>query len=128
MTIGRRFGEHKRTTGEARVEMKLYLGNLPFKATEADISAWFQQQGFAVDSVTIMRDRFSNEPRGFGFAEIHDDTAAQRAVEVCHGQQMGGRALVINEARPMSKGGGDRGGDRGERGDRGPRPPRRERY
>jgi RNA recognition motif-containing protein len=98
--------------------MKLYLGNLPFKTTEADISAWFQQQGFAVDSVTIMRDRFSNEPRGFGFAEIHDDAAAQRAVEVCHGQQMGGRALVINEARPMSKGGG---------GDRGPRPPRRER-
>jgi RNA recognition motif-containing protein len=103
--------------------MKLYLGNLPFKATEADISAWFQQQGFAVDSVTVMRDRFSNEPRGFGFAEIHDD-AAQRAVEVCHGQQMGGRALVINEARPMSKGGG--GGRGGDRGDRGPRPPRRE--
>jgi len=108
--------------------MKLYLGNLPFKATEGDIADWFQQHGITVDSVTIMRDRFSNEPRGFGFAEIHDNAEAQRAVEQCHGQPMNGRALVINEARPMTKGpggGGDRGprgGDRG--GDRGDRPPR----
>jgi len=84
--------------------MRLYLGNLPYKATEADVSAWFQQHGFAVDSVTIMRDRFSNEPRGFGFAEIHDAQEAQRAIQECHGQQMNGRALVINEARPMEKG------------------------
>jgi RNA recognition motif-containing protein len=98
--------------------MKLYLGNLPFKVSEADVLAWFQQQGVTVDSVTIMRDRFSNEPRGFGFAEIHDDAEGQRAIQQCHGQQMGGRALVINEARPMTKGPGGGGGG-------GSRPPRR---
>lgn len=97
--------------------MKLYIGNLPFKAAEADISAWFQQHGIRVDSVTVMRDRFSNEPRGFGFAEIQDENEAHRAIESCHGQQMNGRALVINEARPMTKGGPPRGD----------RPPRRER-
>lgn len=103
--------------------MKLYIGNLPFKVNEADVSGWFQQHGVTVDSVTIMRDRFSNEPRGFGFAEIHDDNEGHRAIESCHGQQMNGRALVINEARPMPKG----GPPRGDRGDRGDRPPRRER-
>lgn len=96
--------------------MKLYLGNLPYKASEADISDWFQSHGVAVDSVTIMRDRFSNEPRGFGFAEIHDEAAGARAVEACHGQDMGGRALVINEARPMKPGGGRGPGGGGGRG------------
>lgn len=94
--------------------MKLYLGNLPFKVTEGDVSGWFAQHGVHVDSVTIMRDRFSNEPRGFGFAEIHDDNEGQRAIQSCHGQQMNGRALVINEARPMTKGPGG-GGERGSR-------------
>jgi RNA recognition motif-containing protein len=113
-------------TGELR-RMKLYLGNLPFKVSESDVTTWFQQHGVTVDSVTIMRDRFSNEPRGFGFAEIHDDAEGQRAIQECHGQQMGGRALVINEARPMTKGPGGGGGDRGDRGERGPRGPRRDR-
>ncbi len=90
---------------------KLYVGNLPYQATESDLSDWFQQHGVTTDAVTLVRDKFSNEPRGFGFAEINDDRLADQAVEMCHGQEMMGRALVINEARPQVKGGG--GGYRG---------------
>ena len=67
--------------------------------------AWFQQQGVATGAVSVMRDRYSNESRGFGFAEI-DDADLEHAVEACNGKQFMGRALVINEARPMEKGGG----------------------
>jgi RNA recognition motif-containing protein len=59
-----------------------------------------------------MRDRFSGEARGFGFVEINDDTAANHAIEACNGRDLMGRALVVNEARPMAPregGGGGRG-------------------
>ncbi len=99
---------------------RLYLGNLPYRISESDVSDWFQQQGVHVDVVTLIRDKFSNEPRGFGFAEIGDDSAADRAVETCNGKEMMGRALVINEARPMTKsGGGGAGGGYGGGGDGG---------
>ncbi len=95
---------------------RLYIGNLPYRATEADLSAWFQQQGVTTGAVSVMRDRFSNESRGFGFAEV-DDGDLEHAIEACAGKPFMGRALVINEARPMEKGGGPRrarggGGDR----------------
>jgi RNA recognition motif-containing protein len=98
-----------------RAEVKrLYIGNLPYRATEADLTSWFQQQGVNTGAVSVMRDRFSNESRGFGFAEV-DVWDLERAVEACNGKQFMGRALVINEARPMEKGGGRRtrtsGGD-----------------
>lgn len=86
---------------------RLYIGNLPYRATESDLSAWFQQQGINASNVSVMRDRFSNESRGFGFAEV-EDSEIERAVEACNGKQFMGRALVINEARPMEKGGGPR--------------------
>ena len=86
---------------------RLYIGNLPYRATEADLSTWFQQQGVPTGAVSVMRDRFSNESRGFGFAEV-DDAELDRAIEACSGKQFMGRALVINEARPMEKGGSRR--------------------
>lgn len=92
---------------------RLYLGNLPYRISESDVSDWFHQQGVNVDVVTLIRDKFSNEPRGFGFAEINDDAEADRAVEACNGKEMMGRALVINEARPMTKSGGGGGGGYG---------------
>jgi len=99
--------------------MKLFVGNLPYSATEADITDFFTQAGVSVDSVNVMRDRFTGEARGFGFVEINDDGAANRAVEACNGRDLMGRALVVNEARPMvpregrgGGGGGDRGGRR----------------
>ena len=81
--------------------MKLFVGNLPYSATEADLTDFFSQSGVTVDSVNVMRDRFTGEARGFGFVEISDDSAANRAIESLNGRDLMGRALVVNEARPM---------------------------
>jgi RNA recognition motif-containing protein len=94
---------------------KLFVGNLPYKATESDIEAFFAEAGIHVDSVNILRDRFSGEARGFGFVEINDDAVAVQAAEACNGRQLMGRALVVNEARPPERreraaGGGAGGG------------------
>src|SRR5271165_1029158 len=90
--------------------MKLFVGNLPYTATEADVENFFHQAGITVDSVNVMRDRFTGEARGFGFVEINNDADANRAIESCNGRQMQGRAVVVNEARPMApREGGGRG-------------------
>jgi RNA recognition motif-containing protein len=80
---------------------KLFVGNLPYAANETDVQNFFEGAGVTVDSVTVMRDRFTGQARGFGFVEIHDDNAAQRAMDACNGKELMGRALVVNEARPM---------------------------
>lgn len=89
---------------------KLFVGNLPYGANETDVQTFFADAGVTVDSVTVMRDRFTGQARGFGFVEINDDAAAQRAVDSCHGRDLMGRTVVVNEARPMSprEGGGAR--------------------
>jgi cold-inducible RNA-binding protein len=94
---------------------KLYIGNLPYQATEADLQNWFGQAGISVDSVTLMRDRYSGEARGFGFVELADGEA-DRAVQSCNGKDFMGRALVVNEARPLRTGAGGAGGGGGGRG------------
>lgn len=78
---------------------KLFVGNLPYKATEADLQAFFEEAGVHVDTVNILRDRFSGEARGFGFVEISDDALANQAIQTCNGRALMGRALVVNEAR-----------------------------
>jgi len=94
---------------------KLFVGNLPYAATEADLTNFFSQAGVTVDSVNVMRDRFTGEARGFGFVEINNDSQASHAVEACNGRDLMGRAVVVNEARPMTprEGGGGGGGGRG---------------
>lgn len=89
---------------------KLFVGNLPYGANETDVQNFFSSQGVTVDTVTVMRDRFTGQARGFGFVEIQDDAAAQLAVENCHGKELMGRTVVVNEARPMASrdGGGGR--------------------
>ncbi len=82
---------------------KLFVGNLPYKAVEADVKTFFEAAGFPVDSVNILRDRFSGDPRGFGFVEISDNTVATQAVQACNGRGLMGRALVVNEARPLER-------------------------
>ena len=94
---------------------KLFVGNLPYSANETDVQNFFSENGVTVDSVIVMRDRFTGQARGFGFVEINDDGAAQRAVDSCHGKDLMGRVLVVNEARPMAP---REGGDRGPRGPR----------
>ena len=105
---------------------KLFVGNLPYSANETDIQNFFKDRGVNVDTVTVMRDRFTGQARGFGFVEINDDGLAVKAVEAGHGQDLMGRTLVVNEARPMAPKGEGGGGarDRGDRGDR----PRRQSY
>jgi|KBSSwiStaDraftv2_1062776.scaffolds.fasta_scaffold1908721_2 RNA recognition motif-containing protein len=93
---------------------RLFVGNLPYSASEADIQSFFADAGYTVDGVDVMRDKFTGEARGFGFVEINDANTAAQAVETLNGRPLQGRNLVINEARPMSREGG--GGGRGPRG------------
>ena len=95
---------------------KLYVGNLPFKATEDEVAALFAEAGVQPDNLTLLRDRFTGQPRGFGFAEIRDDGEAEKAIAALNGRDFMGRALVVNEARPQREGGGGGGGGRGGHG------------
>ncbi|MCU0226827.1 MAG: RNA-binding protein [Bryobacterales bacterium] len=89
--------------------VRLYVGNLPFRAMEEDLHAFFSDAGFPLEQASVVRDRTSGESRGFGFVEIADRQVAEQAIEACNGREMGGRALVINEARPRTEGGGGGG-------------------
>ncbi len=89
---------------------KLYVGNLSFKATEEQIAALFSEIGVQPDQLTLLRDRFTGQPRGFGFAEIGNDAEAEKAIQSLNGKDFMGRALVVNEARPQREGGGGGGG------------------
>lgn len=95
--------------------MKLYLGNLPFSASESEIRELFGQHG-TVHSVNLITDRDTGQPRGFGFVEM-DDADATAAMKALDGTDMGGRSLKVNEARPRNEGGGGGGGG-GRRGGR----------
>jgi RNA recognition motif-containing protein len=87
---------------------RLYVGNLPYRATEEELTALFARAG-AVDNVQVMKDNVTGRARGFAFVEMASDEAAQKAIEQFHQYQMDGRALVVNEARPRTGGGGGRG-------------------
>jgi len=89
---------------------KLYVGNLSFKATEEQVAALFAEISVTPDSLTLLRDRFTGQPRGFGFAEIGNDAEAEKAIAALNGKDFLGRALVVNEARPQREGGGSGGG------------------
>ena len=92
---------------------KIYVGNLPFSATEDDVKELFGQHG-TVHSVALINDRETGRPRGFGFIEV-DDEALSVMIQNLDGQEMDGRALRVNEAqdRPRGGGGGGGGGGRG---------------
>lgn len=87
--------------------MNIYVGNLPREATEEEIRKAFEAFG-QVASVTIIKDKFSGESRGFGFVEMPSKTEAQAALEGLNGKELMGRTLTINEARPRSEGRGGR--------------------
>lgn len=105
---------------------KIYVGNLPFSATSESLNEMFSKFG-TVDSAKIVMDRDTGRSKGFGFVEMSSGDEAASAIEKLNGSDLGGRSLVVNEARPMEPrtggfgggGGGGRGGDRG--GDRGGR-------
>jgi cold-inducible RNA-binding protein len=101
---------------------KIYVGNLPFTATSESLSEVFSKFG-EVSSSKIITDRDTGRSKGFGFVEMNDSAAADSAISQLNGSDLAGRALTVNEARPMEKreggfgGGNSRGGDRGGRGD-----------
>lgn len=83
--------------------MNIYVGNLPREATEADLQEAFQAFG-QVASVTIIKDKFSGEPRGFGFVEMPSKAEAQSAIAGLDGKELKGQTLTVNEARPRPEG------------------------
>jgi RNA recognition motif-containing protein len=87
---------------------KIYVGNLPFSATEEAVRALFAQHG-TVESIALPTDRDTGRPRGFGFVEMSSSDAA-RAIQNLNGQEMGGRVLKVNAAedKPRKTGGGQR--------------------
>ena len=90
---------------------KLYVGNLPFSATEADLRELFEKHG-TVESVNVITDRDTGRARGFAFVEM-DDAGAQAAQQELDGKDMDGRALRVNEAHERGAGGGRGGGGGG---------------
>ena len=97
---------------------KLFVGNLDFGATDSSVRALFEPYG-SVESVNVVTDRDTGRSRGFAFVEMSDDDA-QRAISGLNGQNVDGRSLNVNEARPKTSGGGgggfSRGGGGGNRG------------
>lgn len=90
---------------------KLFVGNFPYETGEVELEALFGQAG-AIDTVRVMRDMTTGRARGFAFVEMQTDGDAQIAIQKLHGHDMGGRALIVNEARPKafaSDGGGGQG-------------------
>jgi RNA recognition motif-containing protein len=78
---------------------KLYVGNLPYSVTDSQLGEMFAEHG-TVQSASVIMDRQSGRSKGFGFVEMGTPEEAQAAAEAMNGQEMEGRALVVNEARP----------------------------
>jgi RNA recognition motif-containing protein len=95
--------------------MKLYVGNLSFQTSEASLRAAFEAFG-TVASASLVMDRDTGRPRGFGFVEMPDDAQARAAIEGMNGKNFEGRDLTVNEARPREAGSGGRGGGGGRGG------------
>ena len=94
---------------------KLYVGNLPFDVTEADLRTMLSEHG-PVNEIAVVMDKMTGRARGFAFATMNTPEAAAAAIAALNGKDWKGRALTVNEARPREEGsrggGGSRGGDR----------------
>ena len=98
--------------------MNIYVGNLSYEVTEQELQRSFEAFG-QVESVNIIKDKFSGRSKGFGFVEMPDKANAQSAIKELNGKELKGRTLNVNEARPRTEsrgGGGGYGGGRGGRG------------
>jgi len=93
---------------------KLFVGGLPFSVTDDELSALFTEYG-TVTSATVIKDKFTDRSKGFGFVEMSSDAEAQAAINGLHDREVGGRKITVNVARPKEDrprrdfGGGDRG-------------------
>src|ERR1700730_14835672 len=113
-SLSARSATRKRVPGRRREQVKkLYIGNLPFSATDEQLNEWFAQVGVTPAAVNLIRDRFTGQSRGFAFVEVTNDEDEDRAINSLNGQNFGGRNLVVNEARPQAERAGGGGGGRG---------------
>jgi RNA recognition motif-containing protein len=101
---------------------KLYVGGLPYAATETQLTTLFAAHG-TVESARVIADKFTGQSRGFGFVEMSTPAEAQAAIAALNGSQMDGRSLTVNEAKPQEprSAGGARSGGRGRGNDFGGR-------
>ena len=79
---------------------KLYVGGLPYETTESELEKMFSEAG-AVESAVIITDKISGRSKGFGFVEMATEEDAQKAIEIMNKKEVGGRTIVVDEARPM---------------------------
>ena len=100
---------------------RIYVGGLPYSATEEDLQNLFAAHG-SVTSATVITDKYTGQAKGFGFVEMSTDAESKSAINALNGTTMGGRSLTVNEAKPREErssgggggyGGGGGGGDRG---------------
>ena len=94
--------------------MNIYVGNISWGASEADLESAFGEYG-AVDSATIIKDHETGRSRGFGFVEMPDDSEGQSAIDALNGFMLDGRPLKVNQARPREQSGGNRYSSGGNR-------------
>jgi cold-inducible RNA-binding protein len=108
---------------------KIYVGNFSFQMTEPELRALFEPYG-AVEEASLVTERDTGRSRGFGFVSMTNNEEAEKAIAALNGHESGGRALVVNEARPQKDRGGfrDGGGGGGRGGNRGPRQRREPRW
>jgi RNA recognition motif-containing protein len=95
--------------------MNIYVGNLSYEATQDDVRQAFEAHG-QVSSVSIIMDKMTGRSRGFGFVEMPEQAQGQAAISALNLQEIRGRAMTVNEAKPKTDGGGSRGGYGGGRG------------
>ncbi|MDH3213410.1 MAG: RNA-binding protein [Myxococcales bacterium] len=99
---------------DTRVSKKIYIGNLPFTSTEAELQDLFGRHG-SVESVNVITDRETGRPRGFAFVEMENASDAADAIRALDGSDLGGRNIKVNEAQDKRSGGGGGGGYGGKR-------------
>jgi cold-inducible RNA-binding protein len=97
---------------EVTMGRKLYVGNLPYSATEQSLREAFAASG-TVDSVSLITDRDTGQSKGFAFVEMSSDSEAQTATQEMNGKMLDGRQIKVNEAKPRENRGGGGGGNRG---------------
>ena len=110
--------ERKEEKKEMAEVSKLYVGNLNFNTTEDEIRAHFEQKEIQTKSITLISDKYTGRSKGFGFVEVESEEVLQKAIEALDGQELNGRKLTVNKAKPpreRSGGSGFGGGGGGRR-------------
>lgn len=97
---------------------KLYVGNLSYQVAEEALNNFFEENGVSVETVTIIKDKYTDRSKGFGFVEVAASQDVEKAIEIMNGKELDGRSLMVNQARARES----RDSFSGSRGDRGSRP------